>query len=57
MEKIEICPHRIQSKAKSDIIYAIVMRRDYRYTHDELMRMTRKELIEVYNSFQEDEKA
>lgn len=50
-QNIEICPHTIRSKAKSDIIYAIVMNRDYRYTHDELMRMTRKQLIEVYNSF------
>lgn len=51
---IEITPH-FNCKAKVDIIYAIVMRHDYRYTHDELMRMTRKQLLEVYNSFPGDE--
>ena len=35
---------------KAEMIKAIVLRRDYRYTHDELMRMSKKELEKVLKS-------
>ena len=34
---------------KQELIKAICESKDYRFTHDELMRMTKKELVEVCN--------
>ena len=33
---------------KEQLIRAIVSLKDYRFTHDELMRMTKKQLLEYY---------
>lgn len=34
---------------KQELIKAIVLRRDYRFTHDELMRMNKAQLTHIYN--------
>jgi len=40
--------------SKKDIIKAIVTEvKDYRFTHDELLRMTKKQLLEYYPQFKE----
>ena len=36
---------------KADIIKAICENPDYRFTHDEMMRMRKKELLEYYPKF------
>lgn len=34
---------------KQELIKAIVLRRDYRFTHDELMGMNKAQLLHIYN--------
>ena len=39
---------------KAEIIKAIIYEiKDYRFTHDEMMRMSKKELLEYYPKFKE----
>lgn len=44
----------IKERTKADIIKSIVELKDYRFTHDEMMRMTKKELLQYYPQFKED---
>lgn len=41
-------------KTKAEIIKSICELRDYRFTHDEMMRMTKNELLQYYPQFKED---
>lgn len=36
---------------KEKIIRAIIERRDYRFTHDEMMLMKKKELLKIYENY------
>lgn len=36
---------------KEQLIKAIIERKDYRFTHDEMMNMNKKELLKVYESY------
>lgn len=39
---------------KEEIIKAICKNPDYRFTHDEMMRMSKKQLLQYYPQFKED---
>ena len=41
---------------KAEIIKAICEAHDYRFTHDEMMRMTKSQLLEYYPQYKTDKK-
>lgn len=45
---VEPRPFLLRNMTKADIIRAIIELKDYTYTHDEMMRMTKKQLIDHF---------
>jgi len=42
--------------SKAEIIKAICKTQDYRFTHDEMLRMSRRQLLEYYPQFRRKDK-